>query len=63
MAVMAKKWKMRSSNEESRPNTQNSKEMLCSRQKRRPLVEMPRVLQLELLEEAHHIVHKTLQSE
>lgn len=27
------------------------------------MVEMPRVLKLEVLEEAHHIVHKTLQSE
>ena len=37
--------------------------MLFNRQKRRPLIELPRCLKLELLDEAQHIVHKTLQSE
>lgn len=40
-----------------------SKETLSERQKRRPLVEIPRCLKQEMLEEAHQIVHKTLQSE
>ena len=42
---------------------QTSREMLFDRQKRRPLVEIPRCLKLEVAEEAYHIVHKTLQSE
>ena len=46
------------------PSTpQTSGEYLLNRQKRRPMVELPRVLKLEVLEEAQQIVHKTLQSE
>lgn len=41
---------------------QSSKELLFNRQKRRPFVEVPHPLRLEILEEAHQIVTKTLQS-
>ena len=48
---------------ETPTHSQTSREMLYDRQRRRTLVEIPHCLKQEVLEEAHHIVHKTLQSE